>query len=153
MSEKGRFINLKKEEAFIKQYVNLRNSYAENLLTSPVSMNETKAWLKRTDIEIRGFAEGNMLLGAVILYMNRGGEIAVFVRDSGKGIGSSLLNAIEKVAVEKKLTSIWAWTLTSNLKAQKVFAGSGYIMEGETGRRHNNKAVQGFVFRKKIIQD
>lgn len=152
MSEKGRFIDLKEEESYIEQYVSLRNSYTEFLLTSPVNVIATREWLKKNDIEIKGFVEGNTLLGAAILYLNRGGEIAVFVKDIKKGIGSKLLNAIEQAAIARNLSSIWAWVLSSNLKAQKVFARNGYILEDETERSYNSKIVRGFVFRKKLMQ-
>ena len=47
-------IDFKKEEDFIEQYVYLRNSYAEQLLASPVDIYETKKWLKKAEVEIRG---------------------------------------------------------------------------------------------------
>ena len=99
-------IDLKKEAGFVDQYIELRNRYAELLLTSAVEMTGTRQWLKRGDIEIRGIADGGVLLGVVILYLDRDNEIAFFARERNRGIGSKLLSIIESVAVEKRLGSI-----------------------------------------------
>lgn len=147
-----RIIDLKETGEFIDQYVRLRNSYAKLLLTLPVNATETKEWIKKNnDIEIRGLVENNILLGVIILYLNRDGEIAFFAKEKQKGIGSKLLNIIEKVAKGKELNSVWAWVLSSNAGAQKTFIKNGYLLEKKTEKRYNNKNLEGFVFRKKLI--
>ena len=145
-----KIIDLKKEEFFIEQYVNLRNSYVKLLLTLPVSISETKEWLKRNDIEIRGFVQDNLLLGVVILYLNRDSEIAFFVKYPKKGIGSKLLKIIEKVAKEKDLEFIWSWVLKDNFIAQRVFEKNGFVREKITERMHNKKEYRGITFRKTL---
>lgn len=154
MSEKGRFIDLKdlkQPESFIEQYVALRNSYTELLLTSPVNLAETKEWLKKDDIEIRGFVEDNALLGAVILYLDRNGEVAFFAGEKGKGIGSKLLVLIEDTARRKKLQLIWSWVLKENHIAQRVFEKNGFKKEGETIREYRGMPRQGIEY-KKILE-
>jgi len=85
-----------------------------------------------------------------ILYLDKEGEVAFFVKKRNRGLGSQLLKVIEDVAKEKRLNSLWAWVTSSNLAAQKTFAKNGYLLEGETERRFRNKIFRGFVFRKKV---
>ncbi len=139
-----------KDEDFIAQYVNLRNSYADLLLTSPVEIDETREWLKNADIEIRGIVEDNILCGVTILYLNRQGEVAFFVREPGRGLGTRLLEIIERVALEKGLTSVWAWVLHDNHIAQRAFEKNGYLREGTAEREFNNRLFKGFRFGKKL---
>lgn len=146
MGEK--IVDLKEEEFFIEQYVHLRNSYTELLLTSPVNIFDTKEWLKRNDIEIRGIVQNRVLLGVVILYLSKDGEIAFFVKNQNKGKGSKLLCIIEKVAKEKNLLSIWGWVLEDNLIAQQVFKKCGFVKEGTTQKEYKGIIKQGTKYRK-----
>lgn len=141
-------VNLKKDDYFIRQYVDLRNHYVDLLLTSIVNVDETKKWLKKPDIEVKGLIEKNVLLGAVILYLDKDGEIAFFTKNPGKGLGGKLLMIIEEVAREKKLKSVWAWVLQDNVAAQKAFKKKGYVMEKIVARKYNNKNKPGIIFRK-----
>ena len=145
-------VDLKEKENLIEEYVHLRNRYAELLLTLPVNVSATKEWIKKNDdVEVRGLVQNNILLGVAILYLNREGEIAFFAKEQQKGIGSKLLNIIEEVAREKKLKGVWAWVLSSNTVAQKSFMKNGYLSEQKTQRRYNDKNLEGFIFRKKLI--
>lgn len=150
MYSEMKLINLKKARNLIRQYVDLRNIYSEFLLTSAVNIPETEAWLERDDIEIRGFVEQDILLGVAILYISKKGEVAFFVRDKGKGIGSTLLIEMEKVAKEKGLTSIWAWVLRDNAIAQKVFKKNGFVRSESDERLHKDKMKQGIRYEKNI---
>ncbi len=145
-----KIVDLKKDELFISQYVELRNSYADLLLTKPVEVGETKKWLARKDVEVRCSVNNGVLIGAVILYLNKENEVAFFVKDRNRGIGSQLLRAIEEVAREKKLKGVWAWVLSSNTVAQKTFMKNGYLLEQKTQRRYSDKNLEGFIFRKKL---
>ncbi len=147
MSETLENIDLKKREGFLAQYIALRNSYAELLLTSPVTRAETETWLKRTDIEIRGIVQDTVLLGIVILYLDRGGEIAFFAKERNKGIGSQLLHIITQVAHEKRLKSLWAWVLQENIPAQKAFEKNGFIKKETTERDYQGITKQGIEYR------
>lgn len=146
-------IDLKKEGYFIEQYIQLRNNYTEVLLTSPVNISETKEWLKINDIEIRGLVQNEILLGAVILYIGRDGEIAFFVKDQNKGIGSKLLNIIKEVAMERDLESIWGWALKDNFIAQRVFEKNRFVREGIVEREYKGVIKKGIMYKKVLIHD
>ncbi|OGM56398.1 hypothetical protein A3E46_02510 [Candidatus Woesebacteria bacterium RIFCSPHIGHO2_12_FULL_46_16] len=148
MSDKEKVIDFKKHEGFIEQYVDLRNSYAELLLTAPVNIPDTKEWLKRNDIEVRGILHDDILLGVVILYLNRGGEIAFFVKEKDQGVGSKLLKIAEKVANERELKSLWAWVLVGNFIAQRVFEKNGFLKEGISERQYKSVIKQGYTYKK-----
>jgi predicted acetyltransferase len=145
-----KIIDLKQDEFFIPQYVELRNHYVDLLLTDSVTVDETKEWLVKENIEVRCFVDNHVLIGVVILYLSKEGEVAFFVKKKNRGIGSQLLKVIEEVAKEKKLNSLWAWVMSFNLAAQKTFIKNGYFLEGETERRYRNNILRGFVFRKKL---
>jgi RimJ/RimL family protein N-acetyltransferase len=145
-----KIIDLKKEESFIEAYVSLRNLYSELLLTKPVSVVETREWLKSSHIEAMGIVQDSMLLGAVILYLNRKGEIAFFTKHQNQGIGTKLLKIVEQVAKEKNLKSVWAWVLFNNQSAQKTFQKNGYTIEGQLSRFYEGESKTGIIFRKKI---
>jgi ribosomal protein S18 acetylase RimI-like enzyme len=145
-----RIIDLKKDEFFVPQYVELRNHYVDLLLTDSVTVDETKEWLVKANIEVRCFVDNHVLVGVVILYLDKEGEVAFFVKNRNRGIGSQLLKVIEEVAKEKRLNSLWAWVMSSNLTAQKTFTKNGYLLEGETEKKFRNKIFRGFVFRKKV---
>ena len=141
-------IDLRKREDFINQYVQLRNAYAELLLTSPVNISETREWLQKNDIEIRSLVENDVLLGVVILYLSKEGEISFFVKESSKGIGSRLLNIIEEVAKKKNLKSIWAWVLKENLIAQKAFERNGFKKESVSEKEYKGIVRKGIQYKK-----
>lgn len=145
-----RVVDLKNNEVYLKQYVDLRNSYKALLLTNPVTVKQTEDWLKIEDIEIRCIVENNIVIGVVILYINKGGEIAFFVKTPGRGVGSNLLQVIEPIAREKEMRSIWAWVLSSNMAAQKAFTKNGYMFEREQKRIFKNKEYNGIVYRKEL---
>ena len=143
-------IDLKREDFFVHQYVDLRNRYASILLSNPVTVADTRAWLFRESVEVRCLIEKNHLVGAVVLYLHKAGEVALFVHESGRGVGSQLLRAIEAVAAEKKLVSLWAWVLTTNFPAQRTFLKNGYRLEKECSKEHDDQVLNGIIYRKMI---
>jgi N-acetylglutamate synthase-like GNAT family acetyltransferase len=145
-----KIINLRKEEFFIPRYVDLRNSYVDLLLTNPVTINETREWLLNENVEVRCLIDNNDLIGVAILYLNKRGEITLFIKYPGRGIGSKMIDIIEKVAKEKNLSSVWAWVLSNNLAAQKTFTKKGYLLEEEIEKKYKNNVHKGIVFRKKF---
>jgi len=144
-------IDLKNDNTYIDQYLLLRNSYVDLLLTSFVNISNTKKWIKRSDIEIRGLVQDDTLWGVVILYLRKNGEIAFFVKTPNKGVGSNLIPIIERVAKQKNLSSIWAWVLEDNMIAQHVFKKNGFKIEGTTKKRLNGIIKNGIIFRKYIL--
>jgi len=145
-------IDLKKEERFIGQYVALRNRYPDLLLASRVSEDETKQWLRTSDIEARGLVEGDVLVGAVVLYLQKDNEVAFFAKERGRGIGTRLLNVIEEVASAKGLKSIRAWALSDNAIAQRVFEKCGFLREGVSERKYKGLTKQGIKYIKYISE-
>jgi len=152
LTDNDRIVNLKEEPDFVAQYVSLRNLYCDLLLTTPVNVPETKTWLERDDIEIRGIVRGNELIGIAILYLNRKGEIAFFAKHLHSGIGSRLLSVIETTARERGLQEVWAWVLTENTNAQKTFLKNGYRSDGESTKRYMGAEKTGVIFRKQICK-
>jgi GNAT superfamily N-acetyltransferase len=148
-----RIIDFKEEESFIDAYVSLRNRYSELLLTKPVSVVETREWFKSSHVEVRGILEESTLIGVVILYLNRKGEIAFFAKHHDQGIGSALLKIIEGVAKENKIKSVWAGIFFDNEAAQITFRKNGYTMEGESSRCYEGESKRGVIFRKTIPKD
>jgi len=145
-------IDLKNDDAFLEQYVALRNSYTDLLLTAPVTRETTREWLKRDDIEIRALADDNTLMGVVILYLGRDNEIAFFVREKKRGIGTELLYIIEDVASEKGMGYIWAWVREDNLIAQKAFEKRGFSPDGAAARTYQGAIIPGVRYRKVIVE-
>ncbi len=150
MGKIQKIIDLKNEEAYVEEYVSLRNHYCPLLLTSPVNVGETKEWLKRQDIEVRGILQDSCLIGVAILYLHREGEIAFFAKHPNQGVGKKLLRIIEQVAKEKSLKSVWAWVLNDNLTAKRTFEKNGYTMLGQSQRFYEGESKLGIQFRKKI---
>lgn len=144
---------MKEELNFIEQYVQLRNRYCDLLITNPVNTVETREWLKREDIEIRGIVHDNLLDGVVILFLNRKGEIAFFSRIKCSGIGGKLLSMIEIVAKEKGLREVWAWVLCDNVIAQRSFLTNGYLKSENSTKTYQNKIMNGYIFRKTLCKD
>ena len=151
MDKIERIIDLKQEETFIEEYVSLRNRYGNLLLTAPVTIAETKKWLKEGTTEVRGIAQNCSLVGVAILYLARNGEIAVFAKDQRQGVGTKLLKIIEKAARQKEVHRVWAWVLADNVAAQRTFRKNGYEVEGESSRVYGNESLKGIIFRKEIV--
>ena len=143
-------LNLKEHPELIAQYVELRNRYCELLLTRPVALAETSRWVHSTTAEIWGITEGNDLLGVVLLYVDSGGEVAFFARQSNKGIGTQLLHIVDDIARQRKFPSIWAWVRKDNPGAARVFAKCGYNEAGNEDRPYNELCVDGTKFMKTI---
>ena len=143
-------INLKEEERFIEEYVNLRNRHLDFLLTAPISVPETKKCLKSDRLEIMGVVQEDGLMGVVILYLDRDGEVAFFARHANKGTGTELISIIEKVAQERGLSSIWAWVLEDNSIAQHVFEKKGFVRLGMSRREYKGSVKYGINYQKKL---
>lgn len=139
-------IDLKKEPDLIEQYVELRNNHLGLLLASPVTPEGTREWLKKSGILIWGISENRSLLGAIVLYLDKQNEIAFFVKQQNKGVGTRLLDIAEDAAKKKGLSSIWAWVLEGNLVAQHVFEKSGFIKEKADDKYYEGAARQGVKY-------
>jgi GNAT superfamily N-acetyltransferase len=120
------------------------------MLTSPVNYGETKIWIKKDDIEVWGLAENGVLEGVVILRLAAGGEVTFFARRKNKGIGTLLLEIIRKVAADRGLESVWAWTMEANIPAQKAFEKGGYQRVGVETREHQGRLLTGVRYIKNV---
>jgi GNAT superfamily N-acetyltransferase len=147
-----KIIDLKEDKTYIEEYVSLRNRYRELLLTKPVTAEETLTWLQESSIEARGVVHGSHLVGVVILYLSRKGEIAFFAKYPNQGLGTRLLKIIEDVAKEKELQYLWAWVLRDNGAAQRTFKKNGYTVERESSKVYEHKKWKGIIFKKDILQ-
>ncbi|MDI6591491.1 MAG: GNAT family N-acetyltransferase [Patescibacteria group bacterium] len=145
-----KIIDFKKNEKFLKQYVSLRNKYANLLLTKKVTLKETKNWIKKAAVEIRGLVQNQELLGVVILYLDKNKEITIFVKKPGRGLGERLLLPIERVARAKKCHTVWARVLTNNIPAQKFFEKYGYKKRKVTGKNFQGKIYRSLIYTKKL---
>ncbi len=145
-----RLVDLKNKPRLLSQYVELRNRHCQVLLTEPVNLKDTRAWLKNNDVELFAVTGGGSLLGAGILYCQRKAEIAFFVKVPGKGIGSFLLAALEKKAAERGFRRVWAWVLAGNQAAQKAFLKNGYSLSKKNTRIYRKKKMKGMVFEKAV---
>jgi len=145
-------IDLKKEKYFVDQYIRLRNRHADRLLTRPVLRAETEAWLNRDDIAVQGLAENELLLGVVILYVGKGGEVSFFTETPGRGVGTRLLRLVEEEAGKRALPSVWAWVLLDNPVARHVFEKCGFVREGAEDRLFQGEWKKGIKYRK-VIQN
>lgn len=141
-------LNLKEHPELLAQYVELRNTYCELLLTHSVSIEETIQWIKYTTAEINVIQEDSCLLGVVLLYIDRGGEVAFFARERNRGIGTKLLLIVDGIAKQKNLMKIWAWVREDNLVAAKVFEKCGYRESGREVRLFNEQRISGIRFTK-----
>ncbi len=150
MVDGERVVNLKEENDLVKQYVELRNRHRKRLVTGPVQVAETREWLKRDDLEIRGIVRSGQLMGVVILYLSRNAEIAFFTRTGRLGLGSRLLSIIEKVAHGRGIREVWAWVLSDNIIAQRAFLKNGYRNVCSSAREHEGRILDGFIFSKTL---
>lgn len=146
-------VDLKLNDKYIDEYIVMRNSYAELLVTSVVDKEGTMKWLKNANIEIRGVVVDDKLQGVVILYLDREGEIAFFVKEKNKGLGTMLLSIIEDVAKEKLLPYIWAWVLKDNEIAKHVFKKVGFLEEGFDVKIKNGVEYRGIRLKKELSYD
>jgi GNAT superfamily N-acetyltransferase len=145
-----RIVNLREEPQFIRQYIELRNLYRDQLLTNEVDLQGTEKWMANSNVEIICAVEGERLLGAVVLYLDRGGEVAFFVRTPGKGLGSRLLAAADLLVKKNGTDRLWAWTMKENFPAQRAFEKAGYKVVGNELKKFGHNSFQGAVYSKKI---
>jgi len=145
-----RIVDLKKKKELLKQYIALRNKYTDLLLTKPVNLCDTQKWLKISEVEIKGLLKNKILVGVVILYLDRRGEVAVFSYKSNKGIGTLLLKTIEDAARSLNLDYIWAFVLKNNNIAKHVFEKCGFERESEEEKIFEGSIKSGFKYIKNL---
>lgn len=118
----------------------------ENIIIRPIEKRD-KEWIKKVmtnawgsemvvasklfnTLELPGFiAEINNQLIGVITYNVEEKKLEIVSLNStleGKGVGSSLIEKIKKLAGEKKLKNIWLVTSNDNIDALKFYQKRGF---------------------------
>ena len=120
-------------DKYIPQYVRLRNKYLKELMTNPITEEGTRSWKGG---RILCSVKKNVLKGAVILYNN--GQLAVFVKEPNKGIGTELLKGIKG----------WACIRTDNHISQHLFRKSGFKFVKKSVRKYKGEDVSVKLFSK-----
>lgn len=136
----------------LPQYVELRNVYCDLLLTHPVEISESVQWIKNTTAVIKVIEEENCVLGVLLLYIDRSGEVAFFAREHNKGIGTKLLKIADDEARQLGLPSIWAWVREDNFIAAKAFEKCGYAASGHEERDYKDEHIMGMKYTKQISE-
>jgi len=140
-------INLKKRPDLLKQYIKLRNKYINKLLSSRVFFDDTIRWLAKTNVEIYGIVKNNkILIGVIIIYIEKDNEICFFTKEPGKGVGSRLLKVADRIARARQLKHLWAWTNIKNIAAINAFKKGGYVKTKEYYRKFNERKIMGCRF-------
>lgn len=145
-----RIVNLKLNPLYISPYVQLRNHYKDLLMTDPVTIEQTQKWLKSQDVEVRIIVEKNEVLGAIVLYLNKDNEIAIFVKKRGIGLGAKLLKAIIDIAHKRNILYLRAIVRVDNLSAQRFFIKNGFVVEKEYIKLYKNNKITVTEFIRKI---
>lgn len=148
----GNVLNLKEHLDLLPQYVELRNGYCDLLLTHTVKISESFQWIKNTTAVIKVIEEENCILGVLLLYIERDGEVAFFARQQNKGIGTRLLKIADDEARQLGLPSIWAWVREDNFVAAKAFEKCGYTASGLEKRDYKGEPIMGIKYTKLISE-
>lgn len=143
-----KIVDLRKKQEYLKQYVDLRNLYVNELLTSEVTVDDTIEWLSKSDVEIYGLVEKGVLLGVILVYVEKQGEISFFVKEPGRGYGAKLLKVADEIARKRNLSFLWAWTKKENLAAIRAFEKNDYQRKKEQSRTYQGKKLIGYFYQK-----
>ncbi len=146
-------IDLKTHRSYVQQYLDLRNALRDLLLTRQLTLEETIPWLDTTDTEIRCLVDDHIVVGVVMLYLEKNGEVSLFTKYPRKGLGSELLCIIEQVARERKIEKIWSWVLATNQAALGAIQKNGKTREAITTKRFGSREFTGVIFTKTILNE
>jgi len=141
-------VDIKQDPGLVQQYVELRNFWCEMLLTNPVDLPGTRAWLASSDVELKGLLRDGVLAGVVMLYVAKGGEISFFARERNKGTGARLLKLADDAAIARGLDRVFAWVREDNAIAARVFEKSGYVKGSMAEKLFNGRTYRCFTFSK-----
>lgn len=142
-----KIVNLIDMPRFVVEYVDLRNRYTKELLTSIVTVDETMVWLNSANVHVLIAENGDELLGAIILYLDKNAEIAIFTKKHRSGVASALLNNIKLDAKDIfLLNNIWAWIADNNIKSSNLFEKNGFVKKTSSCRTYNGKLFNGGIY-------
>lgn len=143
--------NLKNSQHYIKPYIDLRNQNKEQLLTDTVSEDETALWLKSANVCVKVAIENDELIGAAILYFDKAGEVAIFVKRKHSGVGTALLKEIQVQARKENLKNLWAWVSNSNIASKKLFEKNKFNADIPCSRVFAGIICYGVIYKMEII--
>lgn len=143
-------LRLRDESNYLEEYIVLRNHLKKFLLANSVNLEETKDWLNYFDVEVIIAIENKKLLGACILHIYRDGEVSIFTRTSRNGIGTILLNEIEKYAIQRKFKSIWAWISDTNIASQNFFKKNEFVKKRKKIKIYSDEKIKGSIYIKNL---
>lgn len=143
--------DLKNSQHYIKPYIDLRNQNKEQLLTDTVSEDETKLWLKSANVCVKVALENDELIGAAILYFDKAGEVAIFVKHKRSGVGTALLKEIQVQAQNENLKKLWVWVSDTNIASKKLFEKNKFNADGPCSRLFAGIIYYGVVYKMEIV--
>lgn len=143
-------IDLNHNLQYLNQYIELRNKYKDKLFTKSVNYEETKKWIKNNFILIKIAIKNEILLGVVVLYLNKNNEITIFTKEESKGIGSLLLIEIEKYALKNNIKYIYSWVEQSNEISKALFFNQNFLLFNESIKKYNDIEYIGNIFQKEL---
>lgn len=146
-----RWVDLKNKPEYLKAYVALRNKHVRFLLTEVVSVDQTRAWMRRAEIEVFGLEDEGRLAGVAVVYLDRRGEIAFFVDRPNRGIGTRLLRRLALEARRRNWRRLWAWVLEENAAAVRVFEKSGFSRLRRSRRLYRGIQKRGIILTKTFV--
>ena len=145
-----KIVNIRENIEFLDEYVSLRNKYVDNLLSHHVTLQDTLKWLNNTDVELYGLVKGKEIIGVILIYVEKGGEITFFVKYPGRGLGSVLLQTAEKFAIKMDIKRLYAWTRCDNVAARRSFEKNGYTNQGIYIRDYEGNKIKGYKWVKDL---
>jgi len=114
-------VDLRKHPDLICDYVNLRNKYNYELMSSPITLESTEKWMLNHKALIMGVTESQELIGVCIIYQERNNELTIFVKYPHRGIGKFILDNMGSLCKEYNITEVWARVKSDNHSAKKFF--------------------------------
>ena len=111
---------------WIQQYVDLRNTFVNNLNTRKVTLKETLAWLEEANVIIIGSVKNTELVGTALLYLDKNNEFTIFTKAPRKGIGTVLGKRMEEIALTAGIKQFCARVNQDNQPALHFFEKNGW---------------------------
>ena len=137
-------VNLRDEPQYICQYVDLRNANKELLLSGDVGVDETAWWLKESGAHVLIATENDELVGAVVVYLQKDAETAIFCKYKRRGIATALLNEAKKTV---QTMYLWAWVADENAASRGMFLKNGFYEAQKKLKPYTGGTVCGSVLR------
>ncbi len=143
-------INLREVPEYVVQYVELRNRNYKALISSMMTVEDTREWLAQAGIEVRCIVEDGTVAGAIALNSDRGGELTFFAAKKNTGIGTELIAVMEKVGRDAGLEKLWAWTAKGNVPSRRAFEKNGFRLKNTLAKEYDGKRIEGVIYEKSL---